>query len=64
MVHIVSTGVMGYFLGHALYASSALQEKEALHRTPWLPALLHMLFGVSKKEVYRVQLNAMRASDV
>jgi hypothetical protein len=56
MVHIVSTGMAGYFLGRAIFAGPELQEREAQARPPVLASLLHRMTGASKKVIFRIQM--------
>lgn len=51
MVHIVSTGVFGYFLGLATFAPSYLAEREGKHRGIWY--WIERLTGVDRVPVFR-----------
>jgi hypothetical protein len=56
MVHIVSTGVAGYFLGLSLFAEPYLKERRAQgHRYRFL-ALMRRSFGVEELAVFRMQM--------
>lgn len=56
MVHIVSTGLLGYYFGVAIFAAPCLQEGEAQGRTFFLVNGLHRLLGFPKKSVFRTQM--------
>ncbi len=56
MVHIVSTGTAGYFLGLATFASPLLKEDELAGRRHPLLRALHRLFGVREADVYRREM--------
>ncbi len=59
MVHIVSTGTAGYFLGLAAFAQPLLQEGErAGYRHPLLKAL-HRLFGTRETDIFRREMIAI-----
>jgi RsiW-degrading membrane proteinase PrsW (M82 family) len=53
MVHIVSTGVMGYFLGRAMFAGPLLQESRERGDSPALSARIASLFSISEESVFR-----------
>jgi hypothetical protein len=53
MVHIVSTGLMGYYFGVAIYAGSELQEKHLRGIRGWIITELHDIFGIEKRDLYR-----------
>jgi RsiW-degrading membrane proteinase PrsW (M82 family) len=52
MVHIISTGLMGYFLGRALFAESLLAEHPK--RVYLVTDLLHGILGLPKKRVFQM----------
>ncbi len=58
MVHIVSTGVMGYFLGLAIFAEPILAERHAQKRAHRWFCALHRLLRLEEVSVYRVQMLA------
>ncbi len=53
MVHILSTGIMGYALGLSVFAGPYLSELEAQHKPHPLLSRLHAWFGVRELTVYR-----------
>ena len=53
MVHIVSTGIMGYYLGVALYAGPILQEQQSRGARLWIIEKLHDIFGIPKRSLFR-----------
>lgn len=53
MVHIVSTGLMGYYVGVALYAGPILQEQQTRGVRLWVIEKLHDLFGIPKQALFR-----------
>lgn len=56
MVHIVSTGVMGYFLGLSIFASSYLEERHASGKTYRLLSFLHGVLRMKEASIFRVQM--------
>jgi RsiW-degrading membrane proteinase PrsW (M82 family) len=58
MVHIVATGVLGYFCGLALFAGPVLQHAHKNGKFFLLADGLHALLGLSVKTIYRVQMLA------
>lgn len=56
MVHVVSTGVMGYFLGLAIFASPVLAEAHAGSRAHRMLAAVHKLLRLREVSVFRVQM--------
>ncbi|PIR49236.1 hypothetical protein COU80_00615 [Candidatus Peregrinibacteria bacterium CG10_big_fil_rev_8_21_14_0_10_55_24] len=56
MVHIVSSGVMGYFLGLAIFARSCLEDERREGSLSLLPTVLHWVLLLPRKHVYRVQM--------
>lgn len=59
MVHILSTGVMGYFLGLALFAGPYLRERHKEGRAYRLTRWIHALMRVPEESVFRVNMLAM-----
>lgn len=58
MVHIVSTGVLGYFLGLAIFAGPVLAERHASGRTYRVLAVLHRMLRLREVSIFRVQMLA------
>lgn len=56
MVHIVSTGVIGYFYGKALFAGPHIREQHEKGRYLWLADSLHYLMRFNVKRVYRREM--------
>jgi hypothetical protein len=56
MVHILATGVMGYFLGLAIFASPVLAEMHASKRVGVFLATIHRLLRLPEVSVFRVQM--------
>ena len=56
MVHIVSTGTAGYFLGLATFASPLLKEDEQAGRTHPLLRALHRVFGTRESDIFRREM--------
>jgi hypothetical protein len=56
MVHIVSTGVMGYFLGLALYASQYLKDLASAGKHARVSKLMERLFYIPQREAFRAQM--------
>ncbi|MCK5015935.1 MAG: PrsW family intramembrane metalloprotease [Candidatus Peribacteraceae bacterium] len=56
MVHIVSTGVMGYFMGVALFAGPILKDGKSKGRFFILADGLNSLLRLPKKPVFRKQM--------
>lgn len=56
MVHILSTGVMGYFLGLAIFAEPVLKERHERHASFRLLHLLHRALRLREVSVFRVQM--------
>jgi hypothetical protein len=56
MVHIVSTGVAGYFLGLAVFASPYLEESYARGRRHRIALYLHRLFRIQETSVFRIEM--------
>ena len=53
MVHIVSTGIMGYFLGVGLFAGPLLQEKQSRGIHYRVLEWAHDLLGMEKRDLFR-----------
>lgn len=58
MVHIVSTGVMGYFLGLSIFASPVLAEIRAAKRSHMLLSAIHNVLRLPEVSIFRVQMLA------
>lgn len=56
MVHIVSTGVMGYFLGLAIFASPLLAEMHATRRPHLFLSAIHRILRLPEVSIFRVQM--------
>ncbi|MFH1670503.1 MAG: PrsW family glutamic-type intramembrane protease [Patescibacteria group bacterium] len=56
MVHIVASGVMGYFLGLAIFAESYLGDVRRKGRVPIFAGLLRLIFRFPETRVFRVQM--------
>ncbi len=56
MVHVVSTGILGYFLGLAMFAGPVLAEQKAAGRFSMIVASVHRLLGLSETSVFRTQM--------
>lgn len=56
MVHIVSTGIMGYFYGIAMFATPYLKECEARGIHHRLSMYLHKILGVESATIFRRQM--------
>lgn len=59
MVHIVSTGVLGYFMGLAIFAGPILAEKHAQGRMHTWFCSLHRLLQIQEVSIFRVQMLVM-----
>lgn len=59
MVHIVSTGTAGYFLGLANFASPLLKEDAQVGRTHPLLRAIHRLFGTREADIFRREMTAL-----
>lgn len=55
MVHVLSTGLCGYFVGLSLYAQSYLKERHAQGRVSPVASLLHWILGLPEEGVFRTQ---------
>jgi hypothetical protein len=58
MVHIVSTGVMGYFLGLSIFAGPYLAERHAQGHSYRLLSVLHHMLRLREVSIFRVQMLA------
>ena len=56
MVHIVSTGVLGYFFGLALFAGPYIQDTHKKGKFLWVADSLHSLLGYPQKLIFRRQM--------
>ena len=56
MVHIVSTGVLGYFFGLAIFARPYLEDAAQKGRTYFFVKLMHHFFRFPQKTVFRRQM--------
>ncbi len=56
MVHIVSTGVMGYYLGLAIFAGPYLKEQRASGKVFPILSALHGLLRLPEISLFRVQM--------
>lgn len=56
MVHIVATGVLGYFFGMALFAGPYIREAHSKGKMLWVADGLHALFGFPQKIIFRRQM--------
>lgn len=59
MVHIVSTGVFGYFLGLALFAGPYLEEDQARGRRHWLVGWIHRILRLKENAIFSRQMLLM-----
>jgi RsiW-degrading membrane proteinase PrsW (M82 family) len=56
MVHIVSSGVMGYFLGLAIFAKPYLEERHRRGKVAIVADTAHWILRVPAKNIFRVQM--------
>lgn len=56
MVHVVSTGVMGYFLGLAIFAAPYLSERHAHGKAYRIIAAIHRILRLREVSIFRVQM--------
>ncbi|MFH0851452.1 MAG: PrsW family glutamic-type intramembrane protease [Candidatus Peregrinibacteria bacterium] len=56
MVHIVSTGVLGYFLGLAIFAGPTLEEARRKGKTSLLSGIAWTFLRLPEKEIFRRQM--------
>jgi hypothetical protein len=56
MVHIVSTGVMGYFLGLAIFAGPYLEEAHTQGRSSLVSVIARTFLQLPEKAVFRKQV--------
>ncbi len=59
MVHIVATGVMGYFLGIAIFAGPYLQERHARGKTYRILFAIHRVLRLPEISIFRTQMMIM-----
>lgn len=55
MVHIVSTGVLSYFLGIAIFAGSQFRSDQA-RPAPWFIRQVHAIFRLPEESIFRTQM--------
>ena len=56
MVHILSTGVLAYYYGVSLFADAVIKEEHKEGKTHIIPHLLHHVFRLPEKSVFRYQM--------
>lgn len=56
MVHIVSTGVLGYFLGLAVFAGPILKNQAATSINRRILQYFHVIFGMREDAIFRRQM--------
>lgn len=56
MVHILSTGVMGYFLGLAIFATPVLHDRHAQKKSFMIVSFLHRILRLPEISIFRVQM--------
>ncbi len=56
MVHIVSTGILGYFYGISLFTPSYMREDRLAGRRVFLPRFLHSLLRIPEEEVFEREM--------
>jgi len=56
MVHIVSSGVMGYFLGLTIFAKSYLADERRKGHVAIVASMFHWFLRLPEKKVFRVQM--------
>jgi RsiW-degrading membrane proteinase PrsW (M82 family) len=56
MVHILSTGVIGYFYGLTIFASPMLEEQHQRGKIHHIAALFHWILRFPEKAVYRKEM--------
>ena len=56
MVHIVSTGVLGYYFGIALFTRSYLSEEQEESGGIFVPRFLHHFFRLPEEEVFKREM--------
>lgn len=56
MVHIVSTGVMGYFFGLALFAEPYLAERHKAGKVHYFLESIHSVLRLPEVSIFRVQM--------
>ena len=53
MVHIVSTGVLGYFFGLSLFAASCIKDRRKEGKRFFVPRFLHRFLRLPEEEVFK-----------
>ncbi len=56
MVHIVSTGVLGYYFGIVLFTRSYLREEQKESGSIFIPRFLHHFFRLPEEEVFKREM--------
>ncbi len=56
MVHIVSTGVLGYFFGLAIFAAPYLAEQKKEGKTYRMLSAVHQIFRLPEVSIFRVEM--------
>jgi hypothetical protein len=56
MVHVVSTGVLGYFFGLAIFAGPYLAERHAQGKTYRLLAFVHRVLRLPEVSIFRLEM--------
>lgn len=56
MVHIVSTGVFGYFYGLYLFAGPYMEDAKTAGHEPFVPHLLHDILRLPEKVIFRREM--------
>lgn len=59
MVHVLSTGIMGYFLALAFFAGPYLKQRHAEGRTYRFTRWIHRLLRVPEESVFRVNMHVI-----
>jgi hypothetical protein len=59
MVHIVSTGIFGYYFGIALFSQSYMTEDRKMGRRVFLPRFLHYILRLPEEEVFQREMALM-----
>lgn len=59
MVHIVSTGVLGYYYGLALFADSYLRDEAKAGRRVLVPRFLHRMLRLPEEDTFRRMMVCM-----
>jgi uncharacterized membrane protein YidH (DUF202 family) len=56
MVHIVSTGIFGYYFGLALFSRSYMNEDRKVGKRIFLPRFLHYVLRLPEEEVFQREM--------